>query len=208
MSSANSAHIVSELAAVGHVQYNFTMETPYGLIIRLSQGSHEEDTLTIRCKTPPPADGNSAAATSGNDRPSSDRPGYKYRLFPDWGTTYLWYDTTWHGNPEDEYSVDDDDLHEHYGKPWNDAYDAWMSEHHDAFVKQECHLGSHEHPFPDMQERKSWVLRGMMLCVWLCLQSDTASVEYSPGAREFVFPREGLEEAVRLFMGEFDEYLD
>ena len=80
-------------------------------------------------------------------------PSYKYRLFPEFEAGFFWYDVTWPGNPDDEYMVDEDEVVERYGNAWWSAYEKWMDRYQKAFKEQECDLGSHEHPFPDMGER-------------------------------------------------------
>ncbi|KAK8123136.1 hypothetical protein PG984_011806 [Apiospora sp. TS-2023a] len=72
--------------------------------------------------------------------------------------------SAWPGNPKDEYTVDEDDLVERYGDAWNKTYDDWMDRYTAAFEKQELHLGSYNATaFPDLEERKAWVVEGMLL---------------------------------------------
>ncbi|KAI1425002.1 hypothetical protein F5Y12DRAFT_397992 [Xylaria sp. FL1777] len=199
MPGPDLAQIISDLPAIQHT------ETPYGLTIQINQDTAETP-LTVSLKNKSPSTGNSQDSPALLNK-KADGPGYKYRLFPDWGTGFLWYDTAWQGTPQGEYPVDDDDILERYGDEWRSAYDKWVSQYTNAFTQQKCDLGSGEHPFPDMRERKTWVLDGMMLAVWLCLQPDVEGVEYSPDAEKVVFQKQGLETTVRLFLEELDKYL-
>ncbi|KAI0967906.1 hypothetical protein F4678DRAFT_444888 [Xylaria arbuscula] len=198
MPGLDISQTISDLYTSQHI------ETPYGLVIQINQHTPETP-LAISLKTKPQTSGNAQQSAALDEE--ADGPGYKYRLFPDYGTGFLWYDTTWHGTPEGEYSVDDDDILERYGEEWCSAYDAWVSQYTDAFTAQKCDLGSREHPFPDIKERKTWILDGMMLAVWLCLQPNVESVKYSPDAEKIVFQRQGLEATVKLFLGELDKFL-
>lgn len=221
--------IISDLTIGSHAtKYNFTLETPYGLIIQVDHCAEQaaEATLSVglRRKNESPSNDQtpiSDESSRHNESPSNDNPqqsgarlgkktespGYKYRVFPDWGAGFIWYDTAWHGTPEGEYLLNDDDMLERYGDAWMSAYTTWGDHYMDSFAKQECDVGSHKHPFPDMTDRKKWVLDGMMLVVWLCLQPDVISVDYMPDAKKHMFKKDELEANVRAFLEDFDSYL-
>ncbi|KAH9897131.1 hypothetical protein F4778DRAFT_744479 [Xylariomycetidae sp. FL2044] len=205
MADQTPPYIIADLVAIDHIKYTFTLETSYGLRIQFNQDPPEKD-LIISLKHGSPSNPH-PEPTTGNA--GAERPGYKYRVFPDWGTTFIWYDTSWHGNPEGEYPVLEEETAERYGPAWDGAFQTWVDRYTEAFSKQECHLSStDQHPFPDMRERKTWVLDGMMLAVWLSLQPDVASVEYSPAVEKVVFQKEGLEAAVLSFIEGLDKHLE
>ncbi|KAI0478261.1 hypothetical protein F4859DRAFT_51994 [Xylaria cf. heliscus] len=205
MPGIDSAQVMSDLSTTQHTKYQFALETPYGLTIQINQHT-SETTLTISLKNNFSSNETSQSSCESQN-PKPEDPGYKYRIFPDWGAGFLWYDTAWHGTPDGEYLVDEDDVLKRYGNEWSNAYNAWTAQYTNAFSKQECDLGSGKHPFPDMKERKTWVLDGMMLAVWLCLQPDVVSVQYSPDAEKVVLQKQGLETTIMLFLGELDKYL-
>lgn len=58
-----------------------------------------------------------------------------------------------------------------------------------------------------MTERKAWVLEGMMLATWLCLQPDVESVVYSPGGEKILFEKPGLETGLRSFLEQLNKHI-
>ncbi|KAI1244878.1 hypothetical protein MGN70_014755 [Eutypa lata] len=207
MIGANSAQVITQLSTALGGTCKVTLETPYGLAI---EGS-PDNTLTAKLnndtdKEPSRVDANDTSPVSTSDQDTST-PRYKYRIFPDFGTDFLWYDTSWPGNPVDEYPVDCEELPEHYGDSWYTTYDSWVEKYTQAFRKQEADLGSGKHPFPDMEERKAWVLEGLLLATWLCLQSDVLSVQYSPDSKKIVLERHSIGTTLKLFLEELDQYL-
>jgi hypothetical protein len=167
MPCLDAGRIISELLlTLGNVCI-VSLQTPYGLIIEIKQ----DTTLTARLQ-----DGRAFSSTSSQD---TTKPGLKYRMFPDCGTDFMCYDSSWGGSPKGAYIVDEEELTERYGGLWCDAYDAWVE-------KQEVHFGSQKQPFPDIRKRKSWVLEDMLLATWLCLQPDVDSVEYAPDKEKVI----------------------
>ncbi|KAJ9150833.1 hypothetical protein NKR23_g3392 [Pleurostoma richardsiae] len=147
--------------------YRVTIETPYGLLISVNA----DGSLTAALK-----DGTVQSATPGVDEEHKTR--YKYRMFPDWGAGFIWYDPSWPGNPEGEFEVDEDDLENRYPAVWLESYRGWKAKYEQAFEEQKCDQGSDQDPFPDAGRRKAWVVEGMLLACWLSLQPDAESVEY------------------------------
>ncbi|KAI1110332.1 hypothetical protein F5Y14DRAFT_429476 [Nemania sp. NC0429] len=205
MPSLEYTEIAALLYTTKQNRFNFSLETPYGLTIQINQDLTQTSLIASLKKNTLSDDSLQDSGAALNQDVKS--AGYKYRLFPDWGAGFLWYDTAWHGNPEDEYPVDEDDILARYGNAWSDAYEIWVDQYTEAFSKQECDLGSGEHPFPDMTERRAWVLDGMMLATWLCLQPDVESVEYSPGGEKILFEKQGLETGLRSFLEQLNKYL-
>ncbi|KAI1363703.1 hypothetical protein F5Y08DRAFT_340410 [Xylaria arbuscula] len=207
MANLNSPQIISDLATTQHTKYTFTLETPYGLAIQIDH--HTDDkalTISLKDVSSRLSSDSQSPSTTTTDQETTT-PSYKYRLFPDWGAGFLWYDTTWSGNPEGEYPVMEDDIEARYGSAWHNAYEKWVDHYTEAFGKQGCDCGSKEHPFPDIGERKAWVLDGMMLAVWLTLQPGVESVEYEPSAKKLVFLKQGPESIVTQFLEELEQYL-
>ena len=201
------AQVISQLFTALGGTCKITIETPYGLAIE----SSPDNTLTAKLNNdtdqePPRADANDTSPVSTSDQDTS-KPRLKYRIFPDFGTGFLWYDIKWSGNPVDVYQVDHDELPERYGNSWYTTYELWVEKYTRAFEEQEVHLGSDKHPFPDMEERKAWVLEGLLLATWLCLQSDTESVAYSPDDKKVILQRDSIGTTLRLFLEELDQYL-
>ncbi|KAJ3579026.1 hypothetical protein NPX13_g1546 [Xylaria arbuscula] len=181
MANLNSPQIISDLATTQHTKYTFTLETPYGLAIQIDH--HTDDkalTISLKDVSSRLSSDSQSPSTTTTDQETTT-PSYKYRLFPDWGAGFLC--------------------------AWHNAYEKWVDHYTEAFGKQGCDCGSKEHPFPDIGERKAWVLDGMMLAVWLTLQPGVESVEYEPSAKKLVFLKQGLESIVTQFLEELEQYL-
>ncbi|KAK8074557.1 hypothetical protein PG997_009220 [Apiospora hydei] len=209
MSNLNSAQVLLQLIpTLGYIS-KVTIETTYGLVITV----HPDKSITVHHNTvtnPGPDGASSHSAAAGPDPEpdaQSEQPGYKYRMFPEYIAGFVWYDSTWPGNPEGEFQVDEDELVERYGDAWNKAYDSWVDRYIAAFEKQEVHLGSHNHPFPDREERKAWVVEGLLLACWLSLQPDVENVEYSPDAEKIDLNKGSVNTVLQSFLEELEKYV-
>ncbi|KAH0430101.1 hypothetical protein CcaCcLH18_08047 [Colletotrichum camelliae] len=130
--------------------------------------------------------------------PSQHPPqsGYRYLIDPDYGTSALWYRPNWPGNPEGEFHIDLPVLKDRYSSSWLEAFEKWERRWTEAFKARECHLGSYDEPFPDLEERKTWFVEGALLAAWLALQDDVDQVAYDPDDGVFELRRDGLEETL------------
>lgn len=198
------------------------METDYGLVVEFlpdaSINAKLDSSITISSeKAPFPI---AAAAAEGSDE---TKPGYKYRIFPDWGTNHLFYDSSWPFNPQDASNAEDEEiLRDHVGtveetalKAWLEAYNSWANKYDEAFDKELNQTGDFHREVFSPEVNKAWSLEGMMLAVWLALQAKVDSVESSPGVRKVVFSTKGygehsssLNETLGLFLAELDTYLE
>ncbi|KAI0148721.1 hypothetical protein GGR57DRAFT_227919 [Xylariaceae sp. FL1272] len=177
-----------------------TLETSYGLVLGISA----QGIVYAKLKDGAPQASNTVYSQKTKES------GFKYRLFPEYGAGFLWYESSWPGNPEKETMVDDDDLEARYGKPWyGDAYQPWVDRWQDSF-KTNCNdKGDFQaHPFSNAEEEKAWVLEGMLLAVWLSLQPYVASVEYTPHATTNVFRSGHLEKDIRSFFDGLDDNIE
>jgi len=213
MLDLSASRIISDLSLTQKTNYQFTLETSYGLSVQINRDAIQRTTVITSFKQsttlnsdikPQTSDASRENRSTTDSQPSS----YKYRLFPDWGTGFLWYDTEWPGTPEGENLVMEDEILARYGSAFSEAYEEWVARYTKAFREQRCDCGSGEHPFPDVAERKAWVLDGMMLAAWLCHQSDVESVEYSPDDATVLFEeKKGLGATLGRFLKEIDKYL-
>ncbi len=97
--------------------------------------------------------------------------------------------------------VREEDLEARYSGEWFDAYLDWVERAERAMMKvvqyQHQHQHQHQHrgqgdrgaidakvyrggPFMDEGERTLWMVEGLLLACWLCLQPDVGVVEYQP----------------------------
>ena len=64
-------------------------------------------------------------------------------------------------------------------------YQAWRQRYETEFERQELHLGSDAEVFPDVADRISWDVEGLMIACSLALQNDVLSVEYIPRSTRY-----------------------
>ncbi|KAF2685948.1 hypothetical protein K458DRAFT_417128 [Lentithecium fluviatile CBS 122367] len=107
-------------------------------------------------------------------------PKYRYRIIPDWQTTYFWYDANWPQNPKDSFQVDFEDIEERYPElcPF---YEAWNELYETEFERRGCHLGVKEPAFEEKAESDAWLIEGFLLACWLAFREDIDQVQYVPG---------------------------
>ncbi|KAK8043436.1 hypothetical protein PG993_005866 [Apiospora rasikravindrae] len=205
MSNHNSAQVLLQLTTTLKYISKVTIETTYGLVVVVNP----DKSITVQQTTARKPDSEGESSRLPNPEPQSqEKPlGYKYRVFPEYLDTFVWYDSTWPGNPEDDFNVDEDELMERYGEAWNKAYDDWRERYIVAFEEQECQLGSYQHPFPDKEERRAWVVEGLLLVCWLSLQPDVENVEYGPDAEKVDFNKGSVDATLQSFLEEIEKYL-
>lgn len=174
------------------------LETKYGLRLELynkgasktpsirARPSHTEpckppaktynDHLVTPAKLPIPKDASSkkiAEAKAGR----SPKIRHRYRLFPDWQTSYLWYDSRAPLSSPDEPHVDEDVIEGRY-PTLAPFYFEWQDIFNTAFERQECHLGSGKPVFSESHQRVAWETEGFLIACFLALQDDVEEVEY------------------------------
>lgn len=147
-----------------------------------------------------PQSSKSLPASSSNRNPASEL-GYQYYIWPDYGTSFVWYESDWAGNPEGEDNVEDTDLEERYSTSWCAALKAWVERYTEAFEGQECHLGSGKDPFPDVEGQKAWVLDGMLLACWLALQPDVEALSFQAESDKYLLGTGGEGLGVEVALG-------
>ncbi|KAI1857381.1 uncharacterized protein JN550_013261 [Neoarthrinium moseri] len=147
-----------------------SFKTPYGLIVDRKL----EGTISVRLAYSVP----NAAATANIDAQRTQQPqrsnnpncaAYHYYIWPDYQTSFVWYDAGWSGNPEGEDDVEENKLKSQYSATWCDARQAWVYRYTAAFEAQECDLGSGKEPFTDAGQGRSRLVEGMLLACWLAL---------------------------------------
>jgi hypothetical protein len=136
--------------------------------------------------------------------PRSNLTQLSYRLFPDWHTSYLWYeDWTF-----DTIHVDEDVIEDRYPRlakfyfEWRDIYEA-------SFERQECDLGSHADAFPHVEELVAWATEGFLMACWLALQDNVKEVKYDPGTgpTKYYLLKGQLEDELMRFLTDMEALL-
>lgn len=207
-----------KLLASSRRPFRITFEADYGLIVEsLPDGSLNVKLNSSLVAVKPPAEQEKSSESDGKPTPS----GYKYRIFPDWGTNHLFYDSSWPSNPPDALNCEEEEiLQDHKGKTdeaalklWLEAFNAWGKRYDDAFDTEVNATGDFSREeFPDIEARKAWTLEGMMLAVWLALLPGVDGVEYSPHSKTVVFSASGhgessLNDTVQSFLKDLDTHL-
>ena len=175
--------------------FKITIETAYDLLI--STDAAGTFIVTLKNGTPQPT----TSSVGGEEK----KLGYKYRIFLDWGTGFVWYDSSWPGNPDGEFEVDEDDLKKRHSAKWLQSYHSWKSKYEQAFEEQKCDKDSGQDPFPDDARRKTWLLQGMMLACWLSLQGDVESVEYQVTDVSFCVQKDSIGITLKSFIQSLEE---
>lgn len=212
MSNATTLHYINLLALSSASPPRITMELEYGLIVDVLPNASVTANLS-----------DSVAVISKGNAESDDRTsnGFKYRIFPDWGTSHLFYDSSWSSNPADMLNAEDEEILKDHSatvkdtklRAWLKAYNGWAKKYDDAFDKELNQTGDFDREvFPDLEARRAWSLEGLMLAVWLALLPGVDAVEFSPGKEAVVLSSRGhgetsLDDAVRMFLKNLDSYL-
>ncbi|KAF3798751.1 hypothetical protein GCG54_00008206 [Colletotrichum gloeosporioides] len=185
---------------------HFSLETSYGLVLEYQSGKRLcfrlKDSITAshtQLPTQSHSEGLEYEASSGakplggpDSRPDDlskarldsvgpgqqpNQSGYRYLIDPDYGTSALCIVQNGLVTPRA-------------------TFEKWQRLWTEAFKAQECHLGSHKKPFPDLEERKTWFVEGALLAAWLVLQDDVDQVAYDLDDGIFELRRDDLEETL------------
>ncbi|KAK8098160.1 uncharacterized protein PG998_013646 [Apiospora kogelbergensis] len=122
MSALSAAQIVLQITNSLSDISKITLETSYGLVLVVD--SDKSLTLHHTTAKTPALDGGGDDFPISEPDPKPKQPGYKYRVFPDYGAGFVWYEPGWPGNPEESFMVDEEELEERYGEAWNKTYNA------------------------------------------------------------------------------------
>ena len=186
----------------------FSLETSYGLVLAV----RTDGSVTVRLaddSTPEPdtAPTNTPPPNANAPEHTSEPKGYRYYIWPDYKTNFVWYTADWPGNPEGEDAVLDEDLAARYPASWTAALGAWVGRYTGVFEAQERHLATVEgRLFADPEQRTAWLLEGMLLSCWLALQPGVDAVSYQPAetdvAERYVVDKRDVDAALGRFLGD------
>ena len=149
------------------------------------------------------------AHNKGSSPPQPIKPRYSYRLFPDWQTSYLWYNAHSPQGADGNSHVDTNDIESRYPRLAPYYFD-WQDRYESSFENQECHLGADAEVFPDPHVRAAWEVEGCLMACWLALQEDVEKVEYLAGETGFLLETEkvGTGDVLRKFIEHADRSLE
>ncbi|KAK4152635.1 hypothetical protein C8A00DRAFT_34665 [Chaetomidium leptoderma] len=199
MADPKTINILSALTRTEDVVSRVMIETTYGLILETTA----DGGFDVRCRLSKPADNGQSASSPPEPAPAQPGHGYRYYIWPDYKTSFVWYKTDWAGNPGDETHVDQDDLKKRYGEAWERARDAWVDKYTRAFEAHECHVQSYQGPiFSTPDEQTAWTTEGVLLAAWLALQPGVDSVDFHDdgGACVCLLEKNGLAVTLASFL--------
>ncbi|QSS56713.1 hypothetical protein I7I53_05005 [Histoplasma capsulatum var. duboisii H88] len=131
---------------------------------------------------------------------------YGYRIFPDWQTSYLWYDPMWPQNPSNKSHVDEKTIEDRY-PTLAPFYLAWRDVYERSFEQQGCDMGSGLEPFPNTADRVAWEVEGFLIACWLGLQDDTKQVLYTLPTSTYQIDKKSKDSVLRQFLIDEDDIL-
>lgn len=125
---------------------------------------------------------------------------YRYRLLPDWQTSYLWYDITWPENPQDSPAIDSDEIEERYPELFP-LYTEWQELQEEVFARHFSGVEERgEERALNTAQLLAWEVDGFLIACWLVAQDEVSAVEYKPGDVAYFLERGNLE-------GQFQEFI-
>lgn len=197
MSGPECLEALARLSKRNGLLARLSLETPYGLVVDAldarADGSIDIG-LTGTAATPSLPSSNSDISDAVSN--PTKGAGYRYYIWPDYNTSFVWYEQGWWRNPEGRDNVQRNELLERYSEQWCTALEGWVDRYTQAFELHECYLGGGGEPFPDPEERAEWALEGMLLACWLVLQPDVDAVDFevesTPGQYPDVLEKGGL----------------
>jgi len=113
---------------------------------------------------------------------------------PEWQTTYLWYEVTWEGDPQDDPGPDVDfgDIEERYPELYP-SYKEWQEFQEKIFARQFSADSENEDGAPSSAQLIAWAVDGFLISCWLVLQDDVSAIEYAPADVAYHMERSNLE---------------
>jgi hypothetical protein len=129
---------------------------------------------------------------------------YSYRLFLDWGTSFLWNKCT---DPDDDPVVEGEEIEDRY-PCLAEFYFEWVQIYDESFRRQECHLSSYLPVFAKVDELVAWETEGFLLACWLALQDDVREFALNYNHSSAYHLRKGqLEKELAQFLIYMEEFL-
>jgi hypothetical protein len=192
------------------------LDTKYGLRIHVSDGeTFRIDAIQILSRSALGPSSGPSTQVSHQDSPSTNAQDlevgtadtsangescYQYQLFPDWHTSYLWYDQMWPSNPRDETHVDEDIIKDRYPAlepfymEWRDLHEQYEDEH------DKKRPGGRPHVFPNEEARIAWETQGFLIACWLVLQEGINGVDYSPNVTWYKIRKDNMKAEMERFL--------
>lgn len=202
-SSSSNCHDTGNSEPESKQETRIFLRTKYNIQVEL-----DKDAVQVLNISFCPEGSHSTLAEQENDRNSSASPPktkpseekHRYRLFPDWQTTYLWYETSRAGNPKDNPAVGLDEIESKYPALFP-FYLSWLQSHESKLDKAFSENDDDKHLQPDLSHPVAWEINGFLISCWFAFQTDVHSVEYKPSDTSYEIKRGTME-------SEFQRYLE
>jgi hypothetical protein len=102
----------------------------------------------------------------------------RYRIFPDWQTSYLWYDPLWSGNPTDTYVVEEEEIEDKYPVLYP-FFSDWVTRSEIRFDQEFGQVNHHKAAtMVGRAQMVAWEINGFLMGCWLALQDNIDSVVF------------------------------
>jgi len=199
-----------------HPETELLFETKYGLRLEICRRSNNY--LIEICDSSPnakPSPDLSEDTTIESTSPSVPKSvgayqtgrRYRYRIFPDSHTSFIWYDPDPEWLKDHDCTVEEETVESRY-PALAPFFFAWRDVYETEFERQECHLGSHAEVFPDVRARVAWETEGIFMSCWLALQNEVESVEYSPRPKSYRIEKDTIGLELQKFLGDMESLLE
>ncbi|GIJ85025.1 hypothetical protein Asppvi_003880 [Aspergillus pseudoviridinutans] len=167
-----------------------TIETSFDLSMKIKCDLN----VTIKFEIP-----SRQCSTAFEEEPPAPKEGlHHYRIFPDYGTDFLWFNVADPSyDPPDTY-VDSSEVLSRMHPSVAQGYDSWVRAYNDNF-KARCEdtQDYSANVFGTPSEYVAWLVTGYLLAWRIALDPRVGSVEYLPGRTPHVLER-GTETAATV----------
>ncbi|KAE8553138.1 hypothetical protein TMatcc_007438 [Talaromyces marneffei ATCC 18224] len=159
------------------------IETTFGLNLKIRKDFNNKQHFFAKLDIP------SLETASQDIQSASSSPRY-FRIFPDYGTDFIWLDKN---DPEyDQCYIDPEDAFSGLPKSLAADYDAWVETYTTNFEERFEETGYFPaQTFPTVVEEVAWNVTGFLLAWRIVLAPYVGSVEFDGGGRRKYLLRKG-----------------
>ncbi|KAJ5457183.1 hypothetical protein N7530_012457 [Penicillium desertorum] len=169
------------------------IKTTFDFVLKVTT---EPDNFTVEMMTIEPP----------SPKPELSNPPRHYRIFPDYGTDFLWRAVEDIREDEQGYTEAEEELAS-FPPSVLAMYDAWVEQYGDNWRRTVEDTQDYRAPvFSDRIEQVTWNVAGYMLAWRIVLGPGVGSVVYTPGSTDYLLER-GNESVTKRFLGDQIELL-
>jgi hypothetical protein len=125
---------------------------------------------------------------------------FRYRILPDYQTSYLWYlSLPWPGNPDHAFGpIEEDEIEERYPVLYP-FFSRWVDSREAGFDSEFRNLDTDAETTTSCAEIVAWDINGFLMGCWLALQDDVDCVVFEP-SKKYLIRRETMESEFEIFL--------